>query len=152
MEQRISSRTLPLELIQRAITDITSEMGISKHMDLRVPSNSIGFHDVNKVECECCGLFEACTRAYIHHIKSQMNGKWVCGLCSEAIIEESHKLGTARDVSCEEALHAHIDHVNLPDFWFPVSVISVVQAVDSSSFRQAMDRSIHFKTRLTEQK
>ncbi|KAK6942226.1 Protein of unknown function DUF1677, plant [Dillenia turbinata] len=78
MVQRISSMRLSLDLIPRAVTDITCEMSISKPMDLRVPSKSGASHDVNKVECECCGLFEDCTQANIQRSKAQLYGNNHC--------------------------------------------------------------------------
>lgn len=39
-------------------------------------------------KCECCGLTEECTFEYIYKIRERYNGKWICGLCSEAIKDE----------------------------------------------------------------
>ncbi|XP_010265722.1 PREDICTED: uncharacterized protein LOC104603393 [Nelumbo nucifera] len=109
MALRTRTRRLSLDLIQKAVSDISSEMGISKYMDLRVPSQStIISNDVRRVECECCGLFEDCTRAYIRQVRARFCGRWVCGLCSEAVREESQRIGTARHIIWEEALHAHM--------------------------------------------
>ncbi|KAE9615287.1 hypothetical protein Lalb_Chr04g0253651 [Lupinus albus] len=38
--------------------------------------------------CDCCGLTEECTQAYIERIRERYNGKWVCGLCAEAVKDE----------------------------------------------------------------
>ncbi|GFP96710.1 hypothetical protein PHJA_001815100 [Phtheirospermum japonicum] len=38
-------------------------------------------------ECYCCGLKEECTKEYISRIRDSRTGKWVCGLCSEAVKE-----------------------------------------------------------------
>lgn len=38
--------------------------------------------------CDCCGLTEDCTPAYIAHVRARYGGRWVCGLCSEAVDEE----------------------------------------------------------------
>lgn len=43
--------------------------------------------EVKQVECECCGLKEDCTPAYITQVEESYSGKWVCGLCSEAVKE-----------------------------------------------------------------
>ncbi|KAL7105258.1 hypothetical protein ACP275_07G032700 [Erythranthe tilingii] len=40
------------------------------------------------VKCECCGLKEECTEEYINEVKSKFEGKWLCGLCSEAVRDE----------------------------------------------------------------
>ncbi|THG09004.1 hypothetical protein TEA_026909 [Camellia sinensis var. sinensis] len=84
-------------------------MGISKHMDLRIPFQLSSTNDIKEVECECCGISEDCTRAYIQHIRARFYGKWVCGLCSEVIIEESYKLGRVHNLVHEEALHSHME-------------------------------------------
>ncbi|GJR91550.1 cation exchanger 9 [Tanacetum coccineum] len=39
-------------------------------------------------KCECCGLTEECTFEYIYKIRERYNGKWICGLCGEAIKDE----------------------------------------------------------------
>lgn len=78
-------------------------MGISKYIDLRIPSQPSFPNDVNKVECECCGLSEDCTRAYVQLVRARFFGKWVCGLCSEVVNEGSQKLGR------KEALHSHME-------------------------------------------
>ncbi|KAF8407196.1 hypothetical protein HHK36_006323 [Tetracentron sinense] len=109
MAPRRSTRRLSLDMIQRAVSDISSEMGISKYMDLRIPSQHKISNEVNEVECECCGLFEDCTHTYIRHIRARFYGKWVCGLCSEAVNEGSQRLGQARHIILEEALHAHME-------------------------------------------
>nr|DAD27317.1 TPA_asm: hypothetical protein HUJ06_028785 [Nelumbo nucifera] len=54
------------------------------------------------------GLFEDCTRAYIRQIRARFCGRWVCGLCSEAVREEySESMGTTRHI-ISKALRAHM--------------------------------------------
>lgn len=62
------------------------------------------------VKCECCGLNEECTPAYIERIKERFQGKWICGLCSEAVKDEIVRCD--RLVSTEEALNRHINFCN----------------------------------------
>lgn len=88
--------------------DRASERGIFKYMDLRFPTQISASNDINEVECDCCGLSEDCSRAYILRTRARFYGKWVCGLCSEAVDEESNKLGGVRSIVREEALHAHM--------------------------------------------
>ncbi|XP_059318635.1 uncharacterized protein LOC132069241 [Lycium ferocissimum] len=57
-----------------------------------------------QAQCECCGLREECTRDYIERIKDSYAGKWVCGLCSEAV-KEGLKRGSP--VAIEEAVSSH---------------------------------------------
>ncbi|GFS41703.1 hypothetical protein Acr_00g0075900 [Actinidia rufa] len=103
------TRRLSLDIFKREASDKPSDMGISKYMDLRVPFQPGGANDVKKVECECCGLTEDCTGAYIWRTRARFYGKWVCGLCSEAVTEESYKLGRVHNIICEEALDVHME-------------------------------------------
>ncbi|KAL3824561.1 hypothetical protein ACJIZ3_020590 [Penstemon smallii] len=102
-----NTRRLSLDMFQR--TGHSSEKGIFKYMDLRFPSQSAASSDVNEVVCECCGMSENCTGAYIQRTKARFYGKWVCGLCSEAVNEEAYKLGGLRNIVREEALLAHMN-------------------------------------------
>lgn len=64
--------------------------------------------EIEFAQCECCGLTEECTPAYIERIRERYLGKWVCGLCSEAVKDEvvrSKRLIT----STEEALNRHFN-------------------------------------------
>ncbi|XP_026658865.1 uncharacterized protein LOC103703296 [Phoenix dactylifera] len=62
--------------------------------------------EVEFAECECCGLTEECTPAYIARVRERHNGRWVCGLCGEAIKDEICRAG--RRISTEEALDRHM--------------------------------------------
>ena len=44
--------------------------------------------EIESAECECCGLREDCTREYIAAVKADFGGRWLCGLCSEAVRDE----------------------------------------------------------------
>ncbi|KAL0311942.1 UNVERIFIED_CONTAM: hypothetical protein Sradi_5593500 [Sesamum radiatum] len=58
-----------------------------------------------QAECECCGLKEECTDEYISRIRNSYSGKWVCGLCSEAVKERLSEVGI------EEAMITHTNFV-----------------------------------------
>ncbi|MQM21972.1 hypothetical protein Taro_055019 [Colocasia esculenta] len=108
MARSTSSRRISLDIFQRAVSDISSEVGA--YMDLRLPPHSSSSNDVSKVECECCGLFEECTGAYVRRVRDRFCGRWVCGLCSEAVKEELVRRGLARQHAArEEALSAHME-------------------------------------------
>ncbi|KAL2249516.1 uncharacterized protein LOC105166497 [Sesamum indicum] len=102
-----STRRLSLDMFQKP--GVSPDRGVFKYMDLRFPSQTAASNDVNEVECECCGLSEDCTGAYIRCTRARFYGKWVCGLCSEAVHEESYKLGGTRNIVQEEALDAHMN-------------------------------------------
>ncbi|KAA0053489.1 hypothetical protein E6C27_scaffold190G00380 [Cucumis melo var. makuwa] len=66
----------------------------------------IGQMDVEFAKCECCGLTEECTGAYIEGIRRRFDGKWICGLCSEAVQDEILKSDEL--ITTEEAIAKHM--------------------------------------------
>ncbi|XP_010534948.1 PREDICTED: uncharacterized protein LOC104810372 [Tarenaya hassleriana] len=58
--------------------------------------------EIEMAECECCGLTEEYTTAYIDNVRTIYAGKWICGLCSEAV---NYGGGVA---GVEEALAGHM--------------------------------------------
>ncbi|XP_042065211.1 uncharacterized protein LOC121808682 [Salvia splendens] len=59
--------------------------------------------EIEVVKCECCGLKEECTEEYINKVKAKFEGKWLCGLCSEAVRDEVKKQSetiTLIDLNC----------------------------------------------------
>ncbi|KAM7462804.1 hypothetical protein LguiA_030925 [Lonicera macranthoides] len=71
--------------------------------------------DIESAKCECCGLKEDCTQDYINEVKAKFNGKWLCGLCSEAVRDEANRGGQNINdnsnrsiVGMEEAVKAHM--------------------------------------------
>lgn len=57
--------------------------------------------------CECCGLSEECTEAYIEGVRRRFDGKWICGLCSEAVQDEILKSDVVL-ITTEEAMAKHM--------------------------------------------
>lgn len=47
--------------------------------------------EARSVQCECCGMAEECTPTYIGRVREHFHGKWVCGLCSEAVKERQKR-------------------------------------------------------------
>lgn len=60
------------------------------------------------VTCDCCGLKEDCTQFYISEVKAKFEGKWLCGLCSEAVRDEAKRSKKPLEGSVEEAVKAHM--------------------------------------------
>uniref|UniRef100_A0A0D3G2V1 DUF1677 family protein n=1 Tax=Oryza barthii TaxID=65489 RepID=A0A0D3G2V1_9ORYZ len=60
---------------------------------------------VEEAECECCGMSEECTAAYAGAVRRRFSGRWVCGLCAEAVAEEA---GKKKGGEREAALAAHM--------------------------------------------
>nr|GEX60531.1 cation exchanger 9 [Tanacetum cinerariifolium] len=44
--------------------------------------------ELSLAKCECCGLTRECNFEYIYKIRERYHGKWICGLCGEAIKDE----------------------------------------------------------------
>ncbi|CAL0322058.1 unnamed protein product [Lupinus luteus] len=86
--------------IQRTISDISFELS-KEGIDL---STLPPITEVEDAKCECCGMCEECTPEYIEHIRDKFLGKFVCGLCSEAVKGELEKNGGNK----EDALIAHV--------------------------------------------
>ncbi|KAJ8773970.1 hypothetical protein K2173_009401 [Erythroxylum novogranatense] len=63
--------------------------------------------DVEFAKCDCCGLTEECTPGYIERVRERYQGKWLCGLCAEAVKYEIAR--TERLISTEEALTRHMN-------------------------------------------
>lgn len=61
-------------------------------------------------KCECCGFKEDCTQDYINEVKSEFRGKWLCGLCSEAVKDEVNKQNniSTNALGLEDAIKAHM--------------------------------------------
>ncbi|CAA0829458.1 Protein of unknown function (DUF1677 [Striga hermonthica] len=62
--------------------------------------------EVEFARCDCCGLTEECTLTYIETIRERYGGKWICGLCGEAVEDEI--LRSQKLISLDEALARHI--------------------------------------------
>ncbi|KAL8139460.1 hypothetical protein V2J09_005481 [Rumex salicifolius] len=97
------------ENLYRTISDISFELSnieeerLKSSLDNALPPIS----EVEDAKCECCGMSEECTPEYIRKIKEKYLGKWICGLCSEAVKEEMENRGGK---SVEEALGTHMGH------------------------------------------
>uniref|UniRef100_A0A0D9WIG7 DUF1677 family protein n=1 Tax=Leersia perrieri TaxID=77586 RepID=A0A0D9WIG7_9ORYZ len=61
--------------------------------------------DIESVKCACCGLEEDCTQEFIKNVKANFGGKWLCGLCSEAVGDELSKDRSEQD-GIEDAIEA----------------------------------------------
>ncbi|KAF6164168.1 hypothetical protein GIB67_010138 [Kingdonia uniflora] len=90
--------------LRRAASDGSIEMQKLQEDDY---SNFLPkINEVDVAECNCCGLVEDCTEDYINRVKASNCGKWVCGLCSEAVKEGISK---APSSTMEEAISSHKD-------------------------------------------
>ncbi|KAF8392400.1 hypothetical protein HHK36_022742 [Tetracentron sinense] len=62
--------------------------------------------EIELAKCDCCGLKEDCTQDYISEVKAKFDGKWLCGLCSEAVTDEVNR--GKKPFGVEEAVKAHM--------------------------------------------
>ncbi|KAF8400885.1 hypothetical protein HHK36_014188 [Tetracentron sinense] len=90
---------LSTESLQRSVSDLSFELS-KEAIDVKLPPIS----EVEDAKCECCDMCEECTPEYIQRVRDKFSGKWICGLCAEAVKEEREKNGG----SGEEALSAHM--------------------------------------------
>lgn len=60
------------------------------------------------MKCECCGLREDCTQEYISTVKANFDGKWLCGLCAEAVRDEVGRGRRSKGCGVEDAVGAHM--------------------------------------------
>ncbi|KAI9089701.1 hypothetical protein K1719_028994 [Acacia pycnantha] len=63
--------------------------------------------EIESAKCECCGLKEDCTQDYISQVKDKFDGKWLCGLCSEAVRDEVNRAKNPFS-PVDEAVKAHM--------------------------------------------
>ncbi|KAL6295855.1 hypothetical protein ACE6H2_003997 [Prunus campanulata] len=69
------------------------------------PSAAQSLVEEELVKCYCCRLTEECTPEYIAMVKEQHQGRWICGLCAEAIKDENSR--SHKGLSDEEAMKQH---------------------------------------------
>ena len=100
------------DALQRTVSDVSHELhhphGAKEKTTTAEEKPPQPLHPVPEVEdakCECCGMSEECTPEYIRGVRRRFAGRWVCGLCAEAVREEAGKSGGA---PLEEALRAHM--------------------------------------------
>ncbi|KAL5558655.1 hypothetical protein UlMin_034866 [Ulmus minor] len=67
------------------VSDVSYEM--NKYMEKMEAMDENSEEQLKEAECECCGMKEDCTLAYFSQVQKSYLGKWVCGLCSEAVKE-----------------------------------------------------------------
>lgn len=90
--------------LSRTVSDISFELS-REEMDQPSQRQLAPISEVEDAKCECCGMSEECTPEYIERVRGKFLGKWVCGLCAEAVKEEVEKNGG----NSEEALRAHMN-------------------------------------------
>ncbi|CAL5195530.1 unnamed protein product [Lathyrus oleraceus] len=125
--------------LQRTVSDISFEL--TKEIDnLKLPSIS----EVEDAKCECCGMSEECTPEYIDRVRDKFKGKFVCGLCSEAVKEELEKNGGKK---LEEALSTHMNAcVKFNKYGRAFPVLFQAQAMKEMLKKSNLDGKIRAKS------
>ncbi|XP_059643582.1 uncharacterized protein LOC132285415 [Cornus florida] len=88
-------------------TVISDPMALSATESQPVAAKMAAEIEIESAKCDCCGLTEECTLGYIDRIRERYHGKWICGLCSEAVKDEMVRF--ERLISTEEALNKHMN-------------------------------------------
>lgn len=95
--------------LRKAVSDVTNyEMRKDGEDIVELGDERSSSLLILQAECDCCGLKEDCTKDYISRIRNSYSGKWVCGLCSEAVKE---RLNHGPRVPIEEAVSTHTNFV-----------------------------------------
>ncbi|KAK7388272.1 hypothetical protein VNO78_23085 [Psophocarpus tetragonolobus] len=81
-------------------------MAISASESQSPPVKSVSQVEVECVKCDSCGFTEECTLAYITRVRQRYQGRWLCGLCVEAVKHEVVRSDSV--ITMEEALDRHI--------------------------------------------
>ncbi|KAJ0076028.1 hypothetical protein Patl1_33998 [Pistacia atlantica] len=91
--------------LSRTISDISFELCREEIDNIKSQASLPPISEVEDAKCECCGMSEECTPEYIDRVRKKFSGKWICGLCAEAVKEEMEKNGGKSD----DALNAHMN-------------------------------------------
>ncbi|KAL2346956.1 hypothetical protein Fmac_000956 [Flemingia macrophylla] len=92
--------------LRKGVSDVSQEIGkYYYNYELELVERD-AIEEVEQAECQCCGLKEDCTKVYITDVQECYCGKWVCGLCSEAVKE---RVGRSPKVAMQDALNSHRD-------------------------------------------
>lgn len=100
-------RRISMEGLQRAISDLSFQLS-KKDTAAAAAAAAPALVPISEVEdaaCECCGMKEECTPEYIRRVRDRFAGRWICGLCAEAVKEEMAKNGGRQ----REAVEAHVN-------------------------------------------
>ncbi|KAK8514213.1 hypothetical protein V6N12_008927 [Hibiscus sabdariffa] len=93
-------------LLAMSATIIGDGMVVSAPETQATSAKPVSQIEVEFVKCDCCGLTEECTLTYIERVRERYQGKWICGLCTEAVKDEI--IRTQRLISTEEAMARHM--------------------------------------------
>ncbi|KAF3788871.1 hypothetical protein EJ110_NYTH15386 [Nymphaea thermarum] len=87
-------------VMQRCTSDVSSNLSQSQK-ELKLGT----INEVERAECECCGMIEEYTVGYVKKVRDFHGGNWVCGICSADVKEQLAKDPRG---DMEEALSSHM--------------------------------------------
>ncbi|KAL1532524.1 hypothetical protein AAHA92_32522 [Salvia divinorum] len=104
-EEEEENNILPImgdhQILRKTVSDVTNEMSkIGKELETIAEMEET---IILQAECECCGLKEDYTKEYISRVRTSFSGKWVCGLCTEAVKERLRRC----PIAMEDAIINH---------------------------------------------
>ncbi|XP_073002968.1 uncharacterized protein [Typha latifolia] len=94
--------------------------------------------EVEAAACDCCGLTEECTPAYIAHVREMYSGKWICGLCGDAVEEEIYR-SAQPPISTAEAVARHVTFCQTFRLAAPVDNVGHLIAAVRHLLRRSLD-------------
>ncbi|GJN06352.1 hypothetical protein PR202_ga24074 [Eleusine coracana subsp. coracana] len=120
--RRQKPRRISMEGLQRAMSDLALELARDRKQSSTADATTTTTtnnntnnkkhlpsiteqQQVENARCECCGMQEECTPAYVRRVRERYCGRWVCGLCAAAVSGEAE---TRHGGRTEEALAAHM--------------------------------------------
>ncbi|PKA47056.1 hypothetical protein AXF42_Ash011730 [Apostasia shenzhenica] len=111
IDQDLSEISIPSSIHSKAIglefaEASTAELGMMAVSAAETKTPAAAQVEVEFAKCECCGLTEECTPAYIARVRERHHGRWICGLCAEAVEDEIRRADCS--ISAEEALDRHM--------------------------------------------
>ncbi|XP_008810661.2 uncharacterized protein LOC103722023 [Phoenix dactylifera] len=108
MQSKLFSREEEKNLLppktDQGLRRVHSDIPVKTDNNIEELNWAMSTNEVEMVECECCGMSEDCTPTYISRIKEFFCGKWVCGLCSEAVKEMVKRTPA---LTMEDAIDSH---------------------------------------------
>ncbi|XP_039006940.1 uncharacterized protein LOC120134542 [Hibiscus syriacus] len=81
---------LSKDSLHRTVSDITFQVSKEvldnyKETSATCENQLPPISEVEDAKFECCGMSEEYTPEYIERIRNKFLGKWICGLCAEAV-------------------------------------------------------------------
>jgi len=80
---------------------------INKYYNVELERKFDDIEELEEAECQCCGMKEECSKVYMSEVEEDYCGKWVCGLCCEAVKDKVGR--SSKVITLVDALKSHMD-------------------------------------------